>query len=192
MSPEQRRRAIVEAVIPLIIENHSVPSTAAMAEAAQVAEGTIFSVFPDKSTLLHEVVRHSIDPEPICEQLRGVHEKAPFQIQLAELARILLERIDRMITLFHVLRGMPGPGHDGQGDARRAMNDSNETITRTLTTIFEGHKDELVLAPDRAAIAFRGLVFASGHPAFSVGQSLTVDEIVSIVTTAKVTTEVPS
>lgn len=171
----------MKAVIPIIVENQTVPSTAAMARAAGVAEGTIFSVFPDKASVLHEAIKHSIDPGPTCEELRSVDAEASFKTQLSELGKILLERTDRMIALFHVLRTLPHDGAIGHEDAREALKRSNEMIVDTLTSIFETHSEKMVLDPGRMAIAFRGLVFASGHPAFGLGQTLTVEEIATVV-----------
>ncbi|HUO45747.1 MAG TPA: helix-turn-helix domain-containing protein, partial [Acidimicrobiia bacterium] len=52
LAPEDRRQAIVEAVIPLLVERGASVTTREMAEAAGIAEGTIFRVFPDKCALI--------------------------------------------------------------------------------------------------------------------------------------------
>ena len=52
LSPEDRRAAILDAVVPLLIDHGAAVTTAEMAEAAGIAEGTIFRVFPDKASLL--------------------------------------------------------------------------------------------------------------------------------------------
>ena len=48
MSPDDRRRAIVAALVPLIVERGGEVSTREIAQAAGIAEGTIFRVFADK------------------------------------------------------------------------------------------------------------------------------------------------
>ena len=45
MSSDNRRRAIVEAITPLLIEHGGGVTTRQMAEAAGIAEGTIFPSF---------------------------------------------------------------------------------------------------------------------------------------------------
>ena len=52
MAPDDRRRAIVDAVVPLLLEHGGDVTTRQIAEAAGIAEGTIFRVFPDKPALL--------------------------------------------------------------------------------------------------------------------------------------------
>ena len=64
LAPEERRKAILDAVIPLLISRGSNVTTAEMADAAGIAEGTIFRVFPDKPSLLHEALKSSFDPAP--------------------------------------------------------------------------------------------------------------------------------
>ena len=54
LAPEARRKSIIDAVIPLLLENGPNVTTAQIAEAAGIAEGTIFRVFPDKTSLLFE------------------------------------------------------------------------------------------------------------------------------------------
>ena len=49
-----------------------------------------------------------------------------------------------------------------------------------LTDLFGRHRDKLRLEPARAAAAFSGLIFASGHPIVAPGEKLTVNEIVSV------------
>src|SRR5690606_7898091 len=55
LPPEDRRQAIIEAVVPLLIEHGPTATTRQIAEAAGVAEGTLFRVFPDKRALLFAV-----------------------------------------------------------------------------------------------------------------------------------------
>src|SRR4051794_6414845 len=61
MAPEERRAAILDAVIPLLVEKGDV-TTKEIARAAGIAEGTIFRVFPDKAALLFAAAQEAINP----------------------------------------------------------------------------------------------------------------------------------
>ncbi|MGH8926960.1 MAG: TetR/AcrR family transcriptional regulator [Acidimicrobiia bacterium] len=181
LPPDDRRRLIVEAVIPLLIDRGAAVTTRQMAQAAGVAEGTIFRVFPDKCALMYEAVRVSVDPEPVKRQLSQIHSGAPLEVQLAEAARILLERFQTAVALLSVLRTLPPSStsrHTPGPPPFVAV--ANAAINESLTTIFERHRQRLRIEPARAAAAFRGLILASGHPAMSLTERLTVDEVVSV------------
>lgn len=178
---EDRRRAIIEAVLPLLLERGQTVTTRQMAEAAGIAEGTIFRVFPDKTSLIHEAVRLTIDPEPIKAALAQIHPGASLEVQLAEAARILLDRFEVVITLMSVLRTLPHTDsqvHIPGPPPYVAV--ANQAINVSVAEIFERHRGILRLEPARAAAAFRGLILASGHPALSPTDRPTIDEVVSV------------
>ena len=56
---------IVEATLPLLLEHGEMVTTRQIAEAAGIAEGTIFRVFADKDELIAAVVEHAVDPAPL-------------------------------------------------------------------------------------------------------------------------------
>lgn len=56
MSPEQRREMIVRAALPLVVEYGTSVTTAQIARAAGIGEGTIFRAFGDKDTDRKSVV----------------------------------------------------------------------------------------------------------------------------------------
>src|SRR3954466_11225170 len=62
MSPDDRRKAIVRALVPLLVERGSEVSTREIAQAAGIAEGTIFRVFPDKARLMLAAAEEAINP----------------------------------------------------------------------------------------------------------------------------------
>ncbi|MEA3502465.1 MAG: TetR/AcrR family transcriptional regulator [Actinomycetota bacterium] len=161
---DDRRRAIVEAVIPLLLEKGSTLTSREMAEAAGVAEGTIFSVFPDKQAVIIEAVKLTMDPAPFRAEMAGICETAPLRNQLGSVAAILLERSERVGTLVGVLRTIAPTGTEKPAGAHRFVMESNAAILTALTELFDHHRDDLRVEPKRAAVAFLGFVFANAHP----------------------------
>lgn len=52
LTPDERRASILRAVIPLILEHGTAVTSKQLADAAGVAEGTVFRAFGDKETLI--------------------------------------------------------------------------------------------------------------------------------------------
>src|SRR6516164_11766617 len=64
LPPDDRRAALIEATIPLLREHGLLVTTRQIADAAGVAEGTIFGVFNDKASLIRAAVIKTLDPGP--------------------------------------------------------------------------------------------------------------------------------
>jgi AcrR family transcriptional regulator len=152
-----------------------------MAEAAGIAEGTIFRVFPDKQSVIIEAIKVSMDPAPVCDALDRISESAPMDSQLEVAATILLERSVRVAALVGVLRSARMTPSTPPAHARRFVAASNAAILASLTDLFARHADALRVAPSRAAVAFRGFIFANAHPMVAPEEETTPREIIDLV-----------
>ena len=177
---DDRRRAIVEAVIPLLLEMGPTITTREMAEAAGIAEGTIFRVFPDKTSVIHEAVKASMDPQQIKLAIGAIPATDPLPDQLEAAAAVLVERSERVAALVGMLRAAGSPGGDPPSGARQYVMDANTAILRVLTELFERNRDAIRIDPRQAAIAFRGFVFASAHPLVAATERPVAREIVDV------------
>jgi len=151
-----------------------------MAEAAGVSEGTIFSVFPDKASVIIEAVKVTMDPEPFRAAMAEIPSTAPLEGQLKAIATILLRRSARVGTLVGVLRTMQPAGAEKPAGAHRFVKESNAAILDALTDLFECHRESLRVDPKRAGVAFLGFVFANAHPLMAPDEKPGADEIVDM------------
>ena len=180
LPPDDRRRAIVEAVIPLLLEKGSAVTTREMAEAAGIAEGTIFRVFPDKVSVVHAAIEASMDPAQIERAIAAIPLAGPFADQLDTAARILIERSERVASLFGVLRATGSHTNGPPSGAHQYVMDANTAILGAVTGLFERNRGEIRISPRQAAIAFRGYVFAVAHPLVAPGEKPTIQAIIDV------------
>ena len=72
LPPDERRSMIVAATLPLLLEHGDRVTTKQIAEAAGIAEGTIFRVFADKDEVIAAVIEAALDPEPLEAALAAI------------------------------------------------------------------------------------------------------------------------
>lgn len=180
MRREDRRKAIIEAVAPLLLEKGAGITTAEIARAAGVAEGTIFRAFSDKAEVIHEAAVSIFDPQPTCEAIASMDDSLPLTDKLSLAAGLLLDRFDRVVTLAEALRSAPKLSHQNHKDGHRYAAEANARISVSLARIFEGRESELRVSPDIAVAAFRGLVWAAGNPMVAPEDRLPIGELIPI------------
>src|SRR5690606_37425187 len=105
LPPDDRRLAIVEAVVPLLVEQGPTVTTRQIAEAAGVAEGTLFRVFPDKRTLLMAVAEHLLDPDRAESSLFDAVADAPdLESKVVATIEHSRNRMEQILTVMTALR----------------------------------------------------------------------------------------
>jgi AcrR family transcriptional regulator len=174
MPPAERREALINATLPLVLWHGPGVTTRQIAEAADVAEGTIFRVFDDKEALIRAVTERAFDPAPALAEIVAVDRALPLRARLVRLVAILQSRLDTVFTLIHAL-GMKGPPPDGQ---RPRL--ANDELREAIIELVGDDRSHLRVPPVELADALRMLVFSSSHPLINDGNPLTAEQIVGI------------
>ena len=177
---DERRQAIVEAVVPLLVEHGAGVTTRQIAEAAGVAEGTLFRVFDDKAALLHAAAHALLDPERTRAALGCVDPALTLEQMVRTVAEQQLQSTGRVMSLLMALRGSARPPEPGPPGPPPFVLEAHAALLDGLTALFERYRDELTVEPARAAVVLRALVLGSRQPWTGPADRLTSDEIASI------------
>lgn len=176
MSPEQRRAMIIQTAIPLIAEYGAAVTTAKIARAAGIGEGTIFRVFADKDELLQACMAEALSPEHAVRELDAIDVSQPLPDRLAEAAEALQAHMSRMGAILGSL-GHRGGKHPGT--VRGAGRDESTTrIHAALAELLEPDKATLRRPPEQIAALFFGLLFT--QPRTEDEPDLTPQELVEV------------
>jgi AcrR family transcriptional regulator len=191
MSPEQRREMIVRAALPLVVEYGTSVTTAQIARAAGIGEGTIFRAFGDKDALVAACMAEALRPDDTLAHVAGISLDLPLAERLVEASEAMRGYLARMGAIAGALAasgglrhghaapgGTPdaggegsadaakGPDSGGEGPAERKGSGREASMAGTrdvLVGLFEPEQDSLRLAPERLAEAFQFLVMAAGR-----------------------------
>jgi AcrR family transcriptional regulator len=176
MPPEERRAAIIAATLPLLLEHGPGVTTRQIAEAAGIAEGTIFRAFPDIESLVQATVDAAYDPTQVANELAAIGANVSFERRLAEGVRILQNRLTSVWQLMSIT-GVPKPA--ALSAARGKTSDRPDVAA--LIALLEPHRQRLRRSPAAAAQLLRGLTLAGTHPALTTEDGpLAPEEIVSL------------
>lgn len=179
MDPDERRAAILDAVVPLLRTPGASLSTRSIAEAAGIAEGTIFRVFADKAELLMAAVRRALEPDALLDELRAV-EQAPelrtYMVRLVDVMSAQAAGIRSVLVAVHFVGGNDGPHRPGSHgfDVRRRYVDG-------LGELLTPYREQLRGDPAVCGRILAAVVFSTNQLAFMDGDSLTTDQLVEVV-----------
>lgn len=171
LSADDRRAQIIEAVTPAVLTHGVAVTTRQLAEAAGVAEGTLFKAFGDKESLLLAVAEYHLSMEHASEcdalPLDTLEEVVTWTL------RVLVERTRFVFRLIMAL------GPIGQRAAESARADF-EASKHRLAERLEPFRDELRVPPVVAADVVRTLAWAAASNWGEHGSVSSVDDILEV------------
>ncbi len=179
LAPEDRRAALIEAAVPLVLQRGFEVTTKDLAAAAGVAEGTIFRVFDTKDDLVVAAARSVFARTDHLDELRAISHDLPLEARLTAAVTIWQTVARRMISVFVAFHG--ATDRQRLGDPHSLLDPS---ITARAGAIVAG-----LLAPDADRLRrpipdvvriLGSLVLASVHPIDALRAASAPDDIVDL------------
>jgi AcrR family transcriptional regulator len=167
LPPEERRSMIVDVTLPLLLQHGELVTTRQIAEAAGIAEGTIFRAFTDKDAVIEAVLEAALDTAELERDLAAINPDLSFEEALVAAVKILQRRVVDIWRLVSSINRF----HD---KARRPVMDSD-----ALIALFKQHRGRLRVPPRVAARHLRTLTLSATHP-MMIDEAATPREIVSL------------
>jgi AcrR family transcriptional regulator len=159
---------IVRTTLPLLLDNGEMVTTRQMAEAAGIAEGTIFRVFADKDAVIAAVLDAALDVEPLERAIGGIDPDQDLADALEAVVVIMQQRVVDLWRLFSTL-----------GPRFHAPNRRTHVLINALVSLLAAHRDHLAVDPEAAARFLRALILSVTHPML-MGEPMAPREIVHL------------
>lgn len=150
MPPEQRRASIIDAAHTLLVQRGITFTTREVAEAAGIAEGTVFRHFATKDDLIRAVVDDAFDPAPLCREIDATDPDLDLARAVHHTLSLMQGRFDSIsgvMAALHPRHRPPGPPrHHGPHDGVRAWH---AAVIESLTGILGRYSDRLRVPVDQ-------------------------------------------
>jgi AcrR family transcriptional regulator len=150
---EDRQSMIIDAVIPLLLEHGQFVTSKQIAEAAGIAEGTIFRAFGDKETLINAAVERFMNGPAGTDHI-AIDASLPLSVKLDALVTLMRDRVRDIMRMASMTGRRPGSNDP----------DQLERFNRMVAEVFAHDVDELRVSPEDLGGYVRMLAIATSIP----------------------------
>lgn len=180
MPVDQRRAQILDAAIPLLLERGTEVTTREIADAAGIAEGTVFRAFSDKEAIIDAAIERVVDPADTLATLEAIDPGLALDVKLERVVTVLRARVSAVVRLMSALgprehaRHAPGPDHPHR---RPPLAEAAGVVERLLEP--DAH---LLRVPTATAVHYvRILVFGTTMPFLTNGVTSDPSELADFI-----------
>ena len=174
LPPDDRREMILGAIIPLLRERGRDVTSRELAEAAGIAEGTLFRAFGDKDSIIRAAIDKMLDPKPFRDALRTIRRDQSLEEKITEVIELLQQRFQGVFAIMATfeMTGRPPVPPAGSGEEWIAI----------VRELLDDDLDRLAVPIDTIAHYLRLVAFSSSLPPLNQTRSFDAAELATLVT----------
>ncbi|HEX5401588.1 MAG TPA: TetR/AcrR family transcriptional regulator [Pseudonocardiaceae bacterium] len=169
MNVEERRAAIVEVAVPMLVEHGANVKTSEIAAAAGIAEGTLFRAFRDKQALFAACMRAIFESTTEVAQIERIDRSLPLADRLTAGVRAVSDYQNRLWSVMVAMRSAGVDPREHADGEQHGPPMAMIRISAAVAGLFDA--DDLRVSPDLAARLLLGSVFSNRLQTEGLGDS---------------------